>query len=299
VTGPDLVNSYLAQLEGSASTQRQRSWALRDLLSFASGHREHGEHGEHGRIPARALLDPDLLAAWVAHAAADPAAPASQAGLRARASAARALDQFARDGNLLGSGTTGGAVALRLAAPPDPADVDRSAARRLLTVAAGPAPWPVHPGVWARFAAHAHLAAGTGAGESTLAAMTLADLSTNRAEPPADLPDRARLTIDRWLAVRAALVAGLEGSDPGALWLRVHPSTNRRTGQLAPAGLAISSRGLRLAFTHMVVAAAGVDPRTASVRPRDVRALGREPSAMRTRSGRAVGAAGRTSLGTP
>lgn len=252
---------------------RQRRWALRDLLAFLA------TRAEPGHLPGRALLDPDLLAAWVAHAASDPAAPASQAGLRARASAARALDGFARTHDLLGRGDVPASAVLTLAAPPAPSDVDRSAARLLLTVAAGAAPWPVHPGVWARFAAHAHLAAVTGAGEGALAALTTADLFTTGSPVAADLGDRTRLTVARWVTVRTALVADLQGSDPGALWLRVHPSTNPRTGKVAPAGLAITARGLRLAFTHMVVAAAGVDDRVATVRPRDLRALGREPAA--------------------
>ena len=265
-----LVETYLEQLEGSESTLRQRRWALRDLLAFA------GEQQEPARMSAPALLEPDLLIAWVARAQNDPVAPASQAGLRARAGAARALDGFARAQGLLGPDTASSPADLTLAAPPSPAETDRSAARILLTVAAGSAPWPVHPGVWARFAAHAHLSAATGAGENELATMTIRDLSGVGPAGATGLTDRSRRTIDRWLEVRSALVDELEGSDPGALWLRVHPSTDRRTGRIAPAGLAITVRGLRLAFTHMVAAAAGVDARVVAVRPRDLRALGRE-----------------------
>ncbi|MGV8967986.1 MAG: hypothetical protein ACOH2F_17135 [Cellulomonas sp.] len=265
-----LVETYLAQLEGSESTMRQRRWALRDLLTFA------GEQPDAARLSAPSLLDADLLTAWVSTAQHDPVAPASQAGLRARAGAARALDAFARAEHLLGPGEGAPSADLTLAAPPSPVETDRSAARHLLTVAAGSPPWPVHPGVWARFAAHAHLSAATGAGDNALAAMTIADLATTATAGSTAGGDRTRLTVERWLEVRSGLVGELEGSDPGALWLRVHPSTNRRTGQVAPAGLAITVRGLRLAFTHMVAAAAGVDARVVSVRPRDLRALGRE-----------------------
>lgn len=266
-----LVEVYLAQLEGAESTVRQRRWALRNLLTFVA------EQGEPERMPGRMLLDPDLLTSWVTSAASDPRAPASQAGLRARASAVRALDCFARAQNLLGPDVHPPAP-LTLAAPPGPAATDRSAARHLLTVAAGVAPWPAHPGVWARFAAHAHLAAVTGSGEGALAALTIHDLTETGALPGVELSERARLTVARWIGVRTALIADLQGSDPGALWLRVHPSTNPRTGKIAPAGLAITARGLRMAFTHMVATAAGVDDRVAQVRPRDLRALGREPT---------------------
>ena len=264
-----LVQTYLDQLEGSQSTVRQRRWALRDLLAYAGS-----QHGP-ALMSAPSLLEPDLLTAWVARAQNDPVAPASQAGLRARAGAARALDCFARAQHLLGPGEATPSADLTLAAPPNPAETDLASARYLLTVAAGVAPWPVHPGVWARFAAHAHLSAATGAGETALAGMTTGDLADAGGSSTA-LSDRSRLTVERWLEVRAGLVDELQGSDPAALWLRVHPSTNRRTGQVAAAGLAITARGLRLAFTHMVAAAAGVDARVASVRPRDLRALGRE-----------------------
>ncbi len=265
-----LVETYLAQLEGSESTVRQRRWALRELLAFA------GEQADAAWMSAPSLLEADLLTAWVARAQHDPVAPASQAGLRARAGAARALDGFARAQHLLGPGEASPSADLTLAAPPSPVETDRSAARHLLTIAAGVAPWPVHPGVWARFAAHTHLSAATGAGENFLATMTVGDLASAGAAGTTVLQDRSRRTVERWLEVRSGLVSELEGSDPGALWLRVHPSTNRRTGQVAPAGLAITVRGLRLAFTHMVAAAAGVDERVVSVRPRDLRALGRE-----------------------
>jgi hypothetical protein len=269
LTAGQLVERYVDQLEGSESTRRQRRWALRDLLAFVA------EQDEVTTTTAAELLDPELLAAWVAHAAGDQDAPASQAGLRARAGAVRALDTFAREHHLLGAADVP-RVSLELAAPPEPVEPDRQAARQLLTVAAGTAPWPVHPGVWARFAAHAHLAAATGAGESALASMTVRDLAATGSSPTSGLGDRTQRTVARWVTVRSALVAELEGSDPGALWLRVHPSTNPRTGVLAPAGLKITARGLRLAFTHMIAAAAGVDPRVAAVQPRDLRALGRD-----------------------
>jgi hypothetical protein len=63
------------------------------------------------------------------------------------------------------------------------------------------------------------------------------------------LPEPARTALSGWLADRAVLASLLRGSDPGALWLRVRPSTDLRTGALRPAGLPLSDRGLRLAFT--------------------------------------------------
>ncbi|TNM70166.1 hypothetical protein FHN55_00215, partial [Streptomyces sp. NP160] len=87
-----LVEGYLATLgAASPSTQRQRTWALRELLAHAPS------------SPAAALA-PDPVRAWLDLAAtADP--PASLPGLRARASAVRALTQHAETTGAVPVGT--------------------------------------------------------------------------------------------------------------------------------------------------------------------------------------------------
>jgi hypothetical protein len=141
-------------------------------------------------------------------------------------------------------------------------------------------PWGVPPAVWARFAAHVHLLAATGAGENDLARLRVEDLGHGNEvvtlrTGAVRLSDPARRTVDVWLAARAAVVRQLEGTDPAALWIRIHPGKDPRTGVIAPAGLAISARGLRLSFQSVRAALAAEDPRVADVTVRDVRALGR------------------------
>ena len=102
--------------------------------------------------------------------------PASLPGLRARAAAARAL---ARHGEAVGAvapGTLDALVAaLALPAPVPVARTRAEAVRHLLTLAS-PERYPggVLPAVWARFCAHTHLLALTGAREDVCAHLELA-----------------------------------------------------------------------------------------------------------------------------
>lgn len=266
----DVTDRYLAGLEASASTQRQRRWALRDLC-------EHAE--EAGRGHAQDALQPEALAAWLAaRETPEDGRPASVAGVRARASAARALTEYVRDHHLVpGLADVGDA----LSRPDTAAAVhDPRAGRYLLSMASSGSPWGVPAAVWARFSAHVHLLAATGAGENDLARLRVEDLGPRRdvvtlRAGSMPLPDPARRSLEVWLAARSDVVRRLSGSDPAALWIRIHPGKDRRTGVIAPAGLAISARGLRLSFQTVRAALAAEDPRVAEVSVRDVRALGR------------------------
>lgn len=358
-----LVESYLATLGAtSPSTQRQRTWALRELLA---------QMDTSGTSSPATALAPQPVRAWLDTAAtADP--PASLPGLRARASAVRALTQHAEHTGAVPVGTAAAlAGVLRMPAPPLAPGPDPDPVRRLLIKAHPDArPLAVHPAVWTRFCAHVHLLALTGEREDVMATLRLADVTTSGsshshpsrtsysdsdlthgevrekdahahtpagppgsphihpvsvshidgeavtpplfldgspASPPAGspaaapeeapaeaeesdvalapeavdagagwerpqgwastavathvriqtglaprawkLPEPARTALSGWLADRAVLASLLRGSDPGALWLRVRPSTDLRTGALRPAGLPLSDRGLRLAFT--------------------------------------------------
>lgn len=266
----DVTERYLAALEGSASTQRQRRWALRDLCQHAT---------ETGRTDAGEALQPDALAAWLAaRETPEDGRPASVAGVRARASAARALTEFVRAHHLVAGIADAGD---RLSRPDTAAAVhDTRAGRYLLSMASSGCPWGVPSAVWARFCAHVHLLAATGAGENDLARLRVEDLSAAHdvvtlRTGPVPLTDPARRSLDVWLAARTEVVRRLSGSDPAALWIRIHPGKDPRTGVIAPAGLAISARGLRLSFQTVRAALAAEDPRVADVSVRDLRALGR------------------------
>ena len=161
----------------------------------------------------------------------------------------------------------------------------RSAVDRLLTSAAGPCPYGVHPDVWVRFGAHVHLLASTGATESVLASLTRS--SVNLAARTVQLaPDRDPVTLDSrcvailssWLQHRAEVVQMLEGTDPGQLWIRVRPAGDRRGGPVRPAGMPISVRGLRLAYQSTRDILAVHDPDLADVEIRAVRAHHQHPA---------------------
>jgi hypothetical protein len=277
---PPLVRTHLGDLErASPSTQRQRAWALRDLVAFTT---------THGRLRAPlgapgSLLDPALVRDWL-HAAATAEPPASLPGLRARASAVRAL---ARTGELTGacSPATGAALApvLRLPAPGPATHAAPDPVRRLLSLADPDAgPRGVLPPVWARFCAHAHLLALTGEREDVMATLPVhaADgltLSVTAGLHPRSwtMPALARTALTAWLTHRAALVAPLRGSEPTALWVRARPSADHRTGAVRPAGLPLSDRGLRLAFTSTVALLALGDSAVHDVSTADLRSYGR------------------------
>ncbi len=284
-----LVESYLATLhDASPSTRRQRSWALTELLTHAAA------------LPGSPLLDPALITSWIDTAAAEPH-PASLPGLRARASAARALARHAETTGAAPPGTGAAlAAALRLPAPPPLPRTKDDRVRHLLT-RAHPDLFPggLLPPVWARFCAHVHLLAATGAREDVMAGLDLAAVgaapttgpTTGRTTGPGDgrvrttdlagtrsssLPRPARVALAAWLEARAGVVAGLRGGHPTALWVRVRPSTDRRTGTLRPAGLPLSDRGLRLSFTTTVKLVELTEPAVAELTVADVRGYGRK-----------------------
>ncbi|GAA3822321.1 hypothetical protein [Cellulomonas soli] len=265
-----VIGRYMSDLEASPATRRQRRWAFEDLVAFVA------TRFDTPSPAADLVLREDVLHAWLERPGESGHAP-SVASARARASAARALTRYAVENRLLVPVAEG--PELRLPAPP-PADRDRPAGALLLAAAAGPAPWGVPTSIWARFSAHVHLLAATGATERELALVTLAALGPqNRSiRVPelgvVELGDRAARSLTRWLALRAATVESLQGSDPQTLWIRLHPGKDHRTGVIAPAGLTISPRGLRLSFGTVRDVLGSTDPRLASVTVRDVRALG-------------------------
>jgi integrase len=93
---------------------------------------------------------------------------------------------------------------------------------------------PVHANATTslRTAAVAALVADTGRSVPELAGLTLADLHLD--EPRIDLNDESHplrpdtvQVLNRWLRARAAIIADLEGSDPGHLWIPTKPGRPR------------------------------------------------------------------------
>ncbi len=292
-----LVQRYLATLDqASPSTRRQRAWALGELLTHA---------GE--QLPGAPLLGPAAVTSWVDTAAAEPR-PASLPGLRARASAARALARYAEATGAAPPGTWDAiAAALRLPAPAPTPRTKHDRVRHLLTRAHPDlSPGGVLPAVWARFCAHTHLLALTGAREDVMAGLDLHAVTAATTTPAAPvtpntpaaqatpttpgtavrttdlagehrvaLPGPARLALGAWLQARAGVVAALRGTEPTALWVRVRPSTDHRSGSLRPAGLPLSDRGLRLSFTTTLALIELSEPAVRDLTVADVRGYGR------------------------
>jgi integrase len=93
---------------------------------------------------------------------------------------------------------------------------------------------PVHANATTslRTAAVAALVADTGKSVPELAGLALADLHLD--EPSIDLNDESHplrpdtvQVLNRWLRARAAIIADLEGSDPGHLWIPTKPGRPR------------------------------------------------------------------------
>ncbi|SDQ39679.1 hypothetical protein SAMN05428996_1538 [Quadrisphaera sp. DSM 44207] len=219
-----------------------------------------------GRRAERSVLDPDLVADWLASAGSGPR-PASLPGLRARASAVRALAAYAEQHAGAAPGTLEALrPVLKLGTPIGPALADSPRVRQLLSLADPDAlPSGVLPAVWSRFCAHVHLLALSGSREDVLAAVPVTAVAAGRLsiDVPEQsgswaLPSPAQRAVTAWLDARQTVLSSLRGGEPSALWVRVRPSTDHRTGALRPAGLPLSARGLRLAFTTTLVA---LDPR--------------------------------------
>ena len=253
----------------SESTRRQRRWALNDLLAYAPS-------------PGLALghdLTPDRVSAWLVQAAQERGG--SLASLRARASAVRALARHALEtGALCAEDVAELERVLELPAPTRAHAKGSNAVGELLSYAAWERrPYGVHPDVWARFAAHIHLLSATGAAERALSRLQVADL--DMLHGTVRLPDHDRphpvgkttiAVVRSWLERRKEIVSQLEGSDPGALWVRVRPSGDRHGDRTHQAGLPISQRGLRWAFQDTRDQLAAHHPDFAHVEIRAIRA---------------------------
>ena len=260
------VSGYLAAADGgSPSTLRAHRWALTDLA------RTFGDDG------LAALVRAPGLQLWLTSPTGEGREP-SAATVRQRAAAVRALlRQRVAAGALDPTVVEDATEALRQPATPA---VERSTAgaRLLLARSAGGRPYGVSRDVWVRFRAHVRVLAASGATERELARVRVVDVADAGdrlvvGDVDVALDDATRRALGDWLPLRASLVATLEGSPPPQLWVRVHPSVDPRTGAVAAVGMPITARGLRKAFTDVVGALAGEDPRLVGCTVAHVRAL--------------------------
>ncbi|HEY6793247.1 MAG TPA: hypothetical protein VI248_01040 [Kineosporiaceae bacterium] len=272
----DAVADYLRHLEasgGSRALLRQRRWALREAVLFAAALTRHElSPGEELRAEERAALEPataevrlrDLTGQGFAEtwlALADPVlrgvptpVPATQ---RARITSLRGLARFAGID----------APDHRSGRPPLREVLTTSQIRAALTALSGRLPGRGHHDQ-VRLAAILAVMSVWPARSAELAALRLADLQDDGSRvvleigPDADrwpvMPGIVAQRVREWLAVRADLVASLQGGPVYALWTSIRsnsrPSEPRGSAPL-PAGLPLRPRGLQRAYRRSVAAA--------------------------------------------
>ncbi|HXT94085.1 MAG TPA: hypothetical protein VN714_33045 [Trebonia sp.] len=243
----DAIDAFLRNLADrglSATTLRIRKTYLNEYLRHAqqaaagvdSGEAEGdgADGGTPGRpLTAGELMDGDRAAAWLADASAGktrtrntnrgPEASAYPNSMRVRIDSVNAFAEF------LG----------------EPARLDRQPPARGYQLTPGDTEAllhdltvkrPIHANAMTalRTAAVAALVADTGRGVPELANLNISALHLDGGEPRADVGgESVPLTqstvhiLTRWLAARASIVAELEGSDPGHLWIPTKPGRAR------------------------------------------------------------------------
>ena len=242
----DAFLRHLADRDLSATTRRIRKTYLNEYLRHAqqavggtdsdSSETEAEGDGEGARarpLTAGELMDGGRAAAWLADAAAGktrtrntsrgPEAAAYPNSMRVRIDSVNAFAEF------LG----------------EPARLDRQPPARGYQLTPGDTEAllhdltvkrPIHANAMTalRTAAVAALVADTGRGVPELADLNISALHLDGDEPRADVDgESVPLTqatvhiLTRWLAARASIVADLEGSDPGHLWIPTKPGRAR------------------------------------------------------------------------
>jgi site-specific recombinase XerC len=227
----DAFVSHLADRDLSASTRRIRKHYLSEYLKHAQ--QAALAAGAAGQLTAGDLMDTERAQAWLADAAAGktrtrntlrgPEATAYPNSMRVRADTVNAFAEFI------------GGTALVDRQPPargftlTPADTEKLLHE--LTVKR-----PIHANALTalRTAAVAALVADTGRGVPELAGLSVKALHLDGADPRADFDgEQFPLTsstvhiLTRWLAARGSIIAELEGSDPGHLWIPTKPGRPR------------------------------------------------------------------------
>lgn len=247
----DAIDEFLRHLAGrdlSASTRRIRKTFLSEYLRHAQQ-----AAGADKQLTARELLDGERAAAWLADAAEGktrtrntlrgPDAAAYPNSMRVRADTVNAFAEFIGE----------------------PARVDRQAPARGYHLTPGDTERllhdltvkrPIHANAMTalRTAAVAAVIADTGHGVPEIADLKLSALHLDGdvaggqvaggGEASVDLKGESfpltRSTVHvltRWLAARGSLIAELEGSDPGYLWIPTKPGRPRNGAPSAKPGI--------------------------------------------------------------
>ena len=236
----EAIGAFLRDLADrgfSATTRRIRGHFLREYLRHAiqaaDDAADAGPAAAARPATAGDLMDPARAGAWLSDAAAGKTrtrgtargreAAAYQNSMRVRADTWNAFAEFL-------------ALPGRLAAP-KPADGFRlppSEAGQLVHDLAVRRPVTANAVTALRTAAVAALVADTGRGVPELAGLTVDALRLSADPPTAQVGEESFhlggetvQVVSRWLSARAAIIAELEGSDPGHLWIPVKPGRPR------------------------------------------------------------------------
>jgi hypothetical protein len=224
----DAFIGHLAERELAASTRRIRKHYLGEYLRHAQQ-----AAGAERQLTAGDLMDGERAQAWLADAAAGktrtrntlrgPDAAAYPNSMRVRADTLNAFAEFLGETARVDRQPPARGYALT------PGDTEKLLHE--LTVKR-----PIHANALTalRTAAVAALVADTGRGVPELASLSVSALHLDGTEPRADIDGEPfPLTsstvhiLTRWLAARASIIAELEGSDPGHLWIPTKPGRPR------------------------------------------------------------------------
>jgi integrase len=228
-------------------------------------------------------MDPARAAAWLAHAAAGktrtrnslygPAAAAYSNSMRVRIDTYNAFAEFLGRPDRLDSQAPAGGFLLT------PADTER-----LLHDLSVRRPVHANAATALRTAAVAALVADTGRGVPELARLRLGALHLDGAarvelgDESCPLGGATVQILNRWLLARAEIIAELEGSDPGHLWIPTKPGRPRGGNPPVKPGLTRAAvRTLHAAHRSLVSQVLGTPLRPGAFRvPAQARSRGGE-----------------------
>jgi len=261
---------HLASRQFAASTQRVRRHFLEEYLDHAQ------QANGAGPLTVAGLLDPARTDAWLADAAAGKTR--SRMTLRGREASANPnsmrvrIDTFNAFAEYLGApgrqDTQRPADGYRLTAEENDQLLHDLAVRRPLNANATTS---------LRTAALAALVADTDRSVPELAGLRVSALHLtgaahiDLADGPCPIRSETVQILSRWLSARSAIIAELEGSDPGHLWIPTKPGRPRGGREPVKPGLeAAAVRTLHHAHRTLVSQVLG----GATVRPGAIQAAG-------------------------
>lgn len=224
----DAIDAFVRHLSG-----RQLAGAtLRIRRHFLDEYLQHAEQAGAAGISVGDLMDPARAAAWLADAAAGktrtrnslygPAAAAYSNSMRVRVDTYNLFAEFLGLPGRLDSQAPASGFCLT------PADTDR-----LLHDLSVRRPVHANAATALRTAAVAALVADTGRGVPELARLRLSALHLDGTahvelgDESCPLGGATVQILNRWLLARAEIIAELEGSDPGHLWIPTKPGRPR------------------------------------------------------------------------